>query len=262
MKLKSTLLSACVFSFLLMSCTRNTDKLIEEMEKNELEFEYNQLVQIQNWLKDKTTRHSRGDLRLFVSEYTLNEVLKAFDGTTLPIEEIENVTFKVEKIRTAFRDGLPKLDIEASANAKGWFGSSLKLVLVISALIDIPPIHPNSESVEAKVKILKIVPKIQYSYFRFDIHKVVNAIATYAGEKFSEGFPEFTISIEKQFKAEFKKEDYPAPLEFPAGTVNAYVETPEFKRCLTLNINNTLALSGGLYVYAEIIIEEIQLCED
>jgi len=239
------------------------------MERNELSIERDKLLEIEGWFAQRQQREQQGDLIVFVSTDVLDRILARSEGLTVSVPDQGNVSLKFDAIKTTFRDGLPIVDVSATATKSGW---PIQIGLTITALVDVEQILLYAPDTQVGLKVLKVVPSVSYGPLEFTLNNILLALLSAKPEIYSKALPKFTLPLEAAIPVNIpgsgitpeEAASYPddvAALAVQYDFINIdlpskwgtgiLIKRPPVNRELVLNIQQVLALRNGLYVFAK-----------
>lgn len=260
-------------AIILAGCS-STHSLVKQMEINELSVERDKLLELEKWFADKQLREQQGDLIVFLSTNILDRILSRSKGLTFSVPDEDEVSLRIDSMKTEFRDGLPIVQVSASAAKPGWPG---EIGLAMSALLDVDQIVLSAPDTPVGLKVLRVSPNAKYGPFNFRLRRIVETLLSVDPEIYSELLPKFTLPLEATIPVYVpgsgltpqEASSYPDDvaelavqydllrIEFPSKWSTALlIKRPPINLGVVLNVHQVLALRNGLYVFVQATAQE------
>ncbi len=225
----------------------STTMLLKKQKLEYLTAEYASLGETKKLLDATANPEASGQFSIFVSQDTINNVLKVADGVKGPIPGVQGAIFHVDSVRAAFSEGLPILDIKAWAEKPQW---KLKLQMTVTAAIEPIKSGISPSEMQFRVHITKVVPIASWWWLHFRIWGFARDLLQVKVAEYAKLLPDFKIPLQQDFVLTNPAANRLIRMSSPDGYVDGTVSVPGFEYHGQLSVNQVLFLSDGIHILA------------
>ncbi len=221
----------------------STKRQIKQEQLALLSAEYDYMKATDTTLTQTPNPDAMNSMSVFVSQDTLNAVLKGADNYSVEIPQIKGATLKLRSMRMQFGDGFPALNIDAEAD-KPSIQASLRLQIyaVIEPTISAGQIH-------FVVGIRKVVPIATWKFFQFRLRGFVRDLIQLKLEEYVKLMPDMTLPLQQAFSTGATAQNQPLNLSTNSGRVDGTLSIPAYSAGVTLQVTNVMFLRDGIHIY-------------
>jgi hypothetical protein len=221
----------------------STKKLVKQEQLALLTAQYDYMQGTDSTLTSTPNPETASSMSVFVSQDTLNAVLKGADNYSAAIPGIDGAVFHLRSMRMQFGDGFPALTIDSEADKASIHAS---LQLQVYAVIE--PSISNGE-IHFAVAVKKVVPIAHWCIFQFRLGGFVRDLIQLKLEEYAKLMPDMYLPLQQVFSTNGAAQEQPLNVTTSSGRVDGAVSIPAYSATAKLQVTNVLFLRDGIHIY-------------
>jgi hypothetical protein len=229
----------------------STTTLLKKQELAQLSSELDYLQATKTLLTKTPNPEISGDISIFVSVGTLNQILAAADNLAVAIPNVSGATLHIASVRTAFSDGLPIVKVVAWAEKP-----SARLRLDVSISAELEPVSAGGDpsTMQFRVGVREVVPVLHWGIFQLPSFIFVRQLMRVKAQEYADQLPAIVVPLRSDFDLKQAPASNAVVIATDNGAGHLYgtLSLPGYELSGSVIVDTVLFLHDGLHVLGHI----------